>query len=798
MQQIEKRQIGRYEILEEIGRGAMGVVFKGRDPLIGRSVAVKTITAGVAESVDLLGRFYREARAAGGLQHPNIVTIYEMAESEGAPFIAMEYLQGESLEKLIARKPALPLGTKIDYVVQACRALDYAHRRGVIHRDVKPPNIVITTDGMVKVVDFGIARIADASKTQTGMLLGTLAYMSPEQLRGQHADARCDIWALGVVLYELLTYRRPFTGDNHAALLLNILQNEPPSIRQLLTDCPIPLEKVVSRALRKDDKERYATMEALLNDLLNVGSSLGGASPQAVEKGSPSTIGDHTLLETQRTDAQALHAAGKSKADQTRNAKTGLPTARSGTRHPKYAATDAGRVAKPTAQAAIQDETHPTVPPAPVRVWRKAAVTFAILALAALSAVGVFRYGKKILAIATKPSVGSSADSLQPARDATPSATPSTASTPVSPSLPATSTSPYAAVATSSPVPAENPAAPSVPSAPSSLALPSLEDRQRHLIDLAHESVDRRDYTAAQRRLDEAVKLNGPLNGLVANLRREFSERAHAAELQRASHQEQTLWDQAMADLQNGRLDDAEKSLRHILTLPEVGQRWADAARYVDQVIPQRRHDDQVWAEVQLQSASTEPGHLLKEIKSLDDLLVAGGPHEQQARQMRDAVITQMIRGNARRNRVAASSAAPGDAAQITQLKNQFSDLVQKGDASALEQFQHLRPKFKAFVDAQGPLATDARDYLNNLIPKAQKHIEENLAAAEAESSANAAYQRAVKNYGHAVAAQNTAMLRDQVLPSFSQIAQSGGLRAQEAQQYVDVLIPAALKESGR
>src|SRR5579872_627430 len=313
MQQTDKQQIGRYEILQEIGRGAMGVVFKGRDTLIGRAVAVKTITAGVAESADLLERFYREARAAGGLQHPNIVTIYEMAESEGAPFIAMEYLEGESLEKLIARKPALPLATRIDYVVQACRALDYAHRRGVIHRDVKPANIVITTDGVVKVVDFGIARIADASKTQTGMLLGTLAYMSPEQLRGQHADARCDIWALGVVLYELITYRRPFTGENHAALLLNILQKEPPSIRQLLTDCPIQLQAVVSRALRKDDKERYPTMEALLNDLLNVGSSLESASREAGEKESPSVIGDQTLLETQHMDVQTLNASGKSK-----------------------------------------------------------------------------------------------------------------------------------------------------------------------------------------------------------------------------------------------------------------------------------------------------------------------------------------------------------------------------------------------------------------------------------------------------------------------------------------------------
>src|SRR5437016_12874621 len=173
MPQTKKQQIGRYEILQEIGRGAMGVVFKGRDPLIGRAVAVKTITSGVAESADLLERLYREARAAGGLQHPNIVTIYEMAESGGAPFIAMEYLEGESLEKLIARKPALSLGTKVGYVVQTCRALEYAHRRGVIHRDVKPANIVVTRDGIVKVVDFGIARIADTSKTQTGALLGT-------------------------------------------------------------------------------------------------------------------------------------------------------------------------------------------------------------------------------------------------------------------------------------------------------------------------------------------------------------------------------------------------------------------------------------------------------------------------------------------------------------------------------------------------------------------------------------------------------------------------------------------------
>ncbi len=277
MPETEKQQIGRYEILEEIGRGAMGVVFKGRDPLIGRDVAVKTIANGVAEGIDSRERFYREAKAAGVLQHPNIVTIYEMAESGGTPFIAMEYLEGESLEKLIARRAALPLATKVGYVVQACRALEYAHRRGVVHRDVKPANIMVTRDGVVKVVDFGIARLADTSKTQTGMLLGTLAYMSPEQVRGQQADARCDIWAMGVVLYELIAYQRPFRGENHAALLLSILQKEPPSIRQFVPECPAALERVIAKSLRKDEKERYPSMEALLKEFDNVAASLKAA-----------------------------------------------------------------------------------------------------------------------------------------------------------------------------------------------------------------------------------------------------------------------------------------------------------------------------------------------------------------------------------------------------------------------------------------------------------------------------------------------------------------------------------------
>ena len=268
------KQIGRYEIVSELGRGAMGVVFKARDPLIGRLIALKTITASVADDPGLLERFRGEAQAAGALQHPNIVTIYEMGEADGVPFIAMEYLEGESLEAIISRRAQVPLAQKVEYLVQTCRALQYAHRRGVIHRDIKPANIVVTVEGTVKVVDFGIARLVGASKTQTGTLLGTLAYMSPQQIRGDRADARSDIWSVGVVLYELLTYRRPFEGENHAALLLSILQNEPIPLGRLLGECPRQLELISRRTLAKDYSARYQSMEELLLELKSAWAGL--------------------------------------------------------------------------------------------------------------------------------------------------------------------------------------------------------------------------------------------------------------------------------------------------------------------------------------------------------------------------------------------------------------------------------------------------------------------------------------------------------------------------------------------
>ncbi len=769
------QQIGRYEIVEEIGRGAMGVVFKGRDPLIGRAVAVKTITSGVAESSDLLERFYREARAAGGLQHPNIVTIYEMAESGGAPFIAMEYLEGESLEKLISRKPTLPLSTKLDYIVQACRALDFAHRRGVIHRDVKPANIVVTREGIVKVVDFGIARLADNSKTQTGTLLGTLAYMSPEQLRGQPGDASCDIWAMGVVLYELLAYQRPFTGDNHAAVLLSILQDDPPSIQQLVRECPPHLERFVWRVLLKNEKERYRTMAELLKEL----ESISAALPQGVSAApSARTVAVRKHPEkpaaTQRLDMQAVHEAEKVRTSSAAPRPGGsaqransplAPPIQNATPTPKSNAVGDIRGNR-------QQHTAPgrVVGPRKARFSTKTVVFSAEVGLLVLALAAVRQHR---LASATTASALSAPFS------------PSAPSRPAQLSAPA---APAPALPTLAPTPIS--ASPSEPSAP------SVEQQQRQLIEFAHQAADAHDFTTARARLDQAGKLNGPLNSLIPDLTRQFNEGAYDAELKKAAAQAQALWDQGIAELQNDRLDDAEKSFRELLVLPAGGHHWADAERYVDQLIPQHRLEQQLWIEARMEASSPERGHVLKEIKALDEVMAAGGTHEQQARQMRDAAIREIVRENARRNGTVDPTLSPGYEGHLAQLETQFGDLAARGDAAALEGLRELRSEFKNLADAGGPLAMDARDYINNVIPKAEKQIEDNLAADASNLSANAEYERAAKDFDRALATQNTSVLHGRVLSAFQQIADSGGIRAKEADRYVHVLIPAALKKT--
>ena len=245
----------------------MGVVYRARDPFINRLVALKTITTGVADDPALLERFYREAQSAGGLQHPNIVTIYDMGDEGHVPYIAMELVEGENLEQVIARRAPLSISLKLVYAMQACRAFDYAHKRGIVHRDIKPGNVMVSKDGSVRVVDFGIARVLETSKTQTGMLIGTFAYMSPEQYHGEHADERSDIWSFGVLVYELLTFQRPFTGATPASLMHSICQQDPAPLSSILADCPNELDLIVSKLLKKSPAERYQSMEDVLLEL---------------------------------------------------------------------------------------------------------------------------------------------------------------------------------------------------------------------------------------------------------------------------------------------------------------------------------------------------------------------------------------------------------------------------------------------------------------------------------------------------------------------------------------------------
>ena len=250
----------------------MGIVYRGKDPFIGRTVAIKTITGNFTDNPDLLERFYREARAAGGLQHPNIVTIYDMGEDNGTPYIAMELLEGDDLGHIVEKEreeggTPVPASIKLSYIVQVCRALEYAHKRNIVHRDIKPGNIVVTNEGTVKVVDFGIARLTDTSSTSSGMLIGTIDYMSPEQIRGEKVDGRSDIWAVGVMTYEVLAYVKPFQGGNITAVMFAIVSQDPKSIRELRPDLPPELDDVLRRIFKKEPGERYQNMEELLGEL---------------------------------------------------------------------------------------------------------------------------------------------------------------------------------------------------------------------------------------------------------------------------------------------------------------------------------------------------------------------------------------------------------------------------------------------------------------------------------------------------------------------------------------------------
>jgi serine/threonine protein kinase len=261
-------KIGKYEVLDVLGRGGMGVVYKAYDPILDREIALKTMTADGLKDPVLKERFYREARAAGRLRHPNIVTIYELGEENSVPFIAMEYIHGTDIHAVIKGQHEVSFEQKLRIIVQLCRGLAYAHKAGIVHRDVKPSNIRLTDDYQVKILDFGIARlVTSTTMTSGGMVLGTIHYMAPEQIKGAHVDRKSDIFAVGIILFEILTTKKPFDGDNTATVLYNILHEPYQKMNPPIDEQFAVIDRVLKKALDKDPARRYFSADEMGDDL---------------------------------------------------------------------------------------------------------------------------------------------------------------------------------------------------------------------------------------------------------------------------------------------------------------------------------------------------------------------------------------------------------------------------------------------------------------------------------------------------------------------------------------------------
>src|ERR1700736_3120354 len=278
------RLIGRYEIDAELGRGAMGTVYRGRAPRIDRTVAIKTISLlGLepAAEQEYRERFVVEARAAGRLSHPGIVTIFDVGEEPEAraPYLVMEYVEGQSLDRLlIGNNNQLPLNTALRLAQELAEALHYAHEQGVVHRDIKPANILVTADGHAKIADFGIATLNQAHLTVPGQVLGSPAYMAPEQLSDEGVDARSDLFSLGVILYYMLTGHRPFQGNSTATVCFKLVNHDPLPVSAFESKFTPELDNIVSRAIAKDPAQRYQTGMAMASDIQRLIETSGFAN----------------------------------------------------------------------------------------------------------------------------------------------------------------------------------------------------------------------------------------------------------------------------------------------------------------------------------------------------------------------------------------------------------------------------------------------------------------------------------------------------------------------------------------
>lgn len=279
-------RIGNYEVLRQIGSGGMGSVYLGRDPELDRQVAIKVIREEVHDQ-EVLDRFFREARAAAALRHPNIITIYASGQQDHQPYMAMEFVDGDSLAEIIKQRRNVPLSDKISYLEQICSGLQFAHKAGIVHRDIKPANVMVDREGVVRILDFGIARIEGSAMTQDGALIGSLNYMSPEQMLGRPVDHRSDIFSVGSVAYELLCYQQAFKGGLNDGLLHRLPHEDPTALTELYPGLPAAIERVVMRALEKTPEKRFQNLAEMRTAIMEAQAGRLGlpASPPPEDGG---------------------------------------------------------------------------------------------------------------------------------------------------------------------------------------------------------------------------------------------------------------------------------------------------------------------------------------------------------------------------------------------------------------------------------------------------------------------------------------------------------------------------------
>jgi hypothetical protein len=307
---VELGRIGKYEVVSRIGQGAMGEVFKAKDPVLNRFVAIKTMTGVLTADDDLVERFRREAQAAARLNHLNIVTVYDFGEEQGRFYMAMELLEGVDLKEVIGSRGLNDLWDKLDVMEQVADGLAFAHAQGVVHRDLKPANVRVLPSGRVKIMDFGLARVNTSDMTKTGMVMGTPNYMSPEQVRGERVDARSDVFSLGAVFYELLAGRKAFHADSMHTILFKVLEEQPEPVGRFAPNVPPRFVRLIEKALAKDPAQRFQHAGEVRDALRAIRDSLASADPSStvVDDGGDATVIDAaapTVIDTRATPAVA-------------------------------------------------------------------------------------------------------------------------------------------------------------------------------------------------------------------------------------------------------------------------------------------------------------------------------------------------------------------------------------------------------------------------------------------------------------------------------------------------------------